>query len=161
MSNATTQAWGGLADRAPVELPHPVRMRVLGAVMVGVFLGALDQTVVGTALPRIITDLGGNGLYTWAFTAYLLTSTISGPIYGKLSDLFGRRPVLIFGIVVFMVGSLLAGLSNEMWQLVAARGVQGLGAGALFPVAMAVSVSAATVATYRRRGTWRVTSWRV
>ena len=138
MSQATTQTWAGLADKPPIELPHPVRMRVLGAVMVGVFLGALDQTVVGTALPRIITDLGGNGLYTWAFTAYLLTSTISGPIYGKLSDLFGRRPVLMFGIGVFMVGSLLAGLSNEMWQLVAARGVQGLGAGALFPVAMAV-----------------------
>ena len=60
-------------DRPPIELPHPVRMRVLGAVMIGVFLAALDQTVVGTALPRIITDLGGNGLYTWAFTAYLLT----------------------------------------------------------------------------------------
>jgi MFS family permease len=76
-------------------------MRVLGAVMVGVFLAALDQTVVGTALPRIITDLGGNELYTWAFTAYLLTATIGGPLYGKLSDLFGapadlpvrRRPV--------------------------------------------------------------------
>ena len=100
MSNATTQPWAGLADRPPIELPHPVRMRVLGAVMVGVSLGALDQTVVGTALPRIITDLGGNGLYTWAFTAYLLTSTISGPIYGKLSDLFGRRPVILFGISV-------------------------------------------------------------
>ena len=113
-------------------------MRVLGAVMVGVFLAALDQTVVGTALPRIITDLGGNNLYTWAFTAYLLTSTISGPLYGKLSDLFGRRPIFLFGIGVFMVGSLLAGLSQEMWQLVAARGVQGLGAGALFPIALAV-----------------------
>src|SRR5258705_11997718 len=125
-------------DRAPIELPHPVRMRVLYAVMVGSFLAALDQTVVGTALPRIITDLGGNNLYTWAFTAYLLTSTISGPLYGKLSDLFGRRPIFLFGIGVFMVGSLLAGLSQEMWQLVAARGVQGLGAGALFPIALAV-----------------------
>jgi EmrB/QacA subfamily drug resistance transporter len=125
-------------DRPPIELPHPVRMRVLGAVMIGVFLAALDQTVVGTALPRIITDLGGNDLYTWAFTAYLLTSTISGPLYGKLSDLFGRRPIFLFGIGVFMVGSLLAGLSQEMWQLVAARGVQGLGAGALFPIALAV-----------------------
>ena len=113
-------------------------MRVLGAVMIGVFLAALDQTVVGTALPRIITDLGGNDLYTWAFTAYLLTSTISGPLYGKLSDLFGRRPIFLFGIGIFMVGSLLAGLSQEMWQLVAARGVQGLGAGALFPIALAV-----------------------
>jgi EmrB/QacA subfamily drug resistance transporter len=113
-------------------------MRVLGAVMIGVFLAALDQTVVGTALPKIITDLGGNDLYTWAFTAYLLTSTISGPLYGKLSDLFGRRPIFLFGIGVFMVGSLLAGLTQEMWQLVAARGVQGLGAGALFPIALAV-----------------------
>ncbi|MEW6223659.1 MAG: MDR family MFS transporter [Chloroflexota bacterium] len=113
-------------------------MRVLGAVMIGIFLAALDQTVVGTALPRIITDLGGNDLYTWAFTAYLLTSTISGPLYGKLSDLFGRRPVFLFGIGVFMLGSLLSGLAGEMWQLVGARGVQGLGAGALFPIAMAV-----------------------
>jgi EmrB/QacA subfamily drug resistance transporter len=126
------------ADRAPIELPHPVRMRILGAVMIGIFLAALDQTVVGTALPRIITDLGGNELYTWAFTAYLLTSTISGPLYGKLSDLFGRRPIFLFGIGIFMVGSVLSGLSGEMWQLVAARGVQGLGAGALFPIALAV-----------------------
>jgi EmrB/QacA subfamily drug resistance transporter len=113
-------------------------MRILGAVMIGVFLAALDQTVVGTALPRIITDLGGNDLYTWAFTAYLLTSTISGPLYGKLSDLFGRRPIFLFGIGIFMVGSLLAGLSQEMWQLIGARGIQGLGAGALFPIALAV-----------------------
>ena len=132
------QAQQTFVDRAPIELPHPVRMRVLGAVMIGVFLAALDQTVVGTALPRIITDLGGNDLYTWAFTAYLLTSTISGPLYGKLSDLFGRRPIFLFGIGIFMVGSLLAGLSQEMWQLIGARGIQGLGAGALFPIALAV-----------------------
>jgi EmrB/QacA subfamily drug resistance transporter len=113
-------------------------MRVLGAVMVGVFLAALDQTVVGTALPRIITDLGGNELYTWAFAAYLLTATISGPLFGKVSDLFGRRPVFLFGVGVFMFGSLLCGLTTEMWQFVLARGVQGLGAGALFPIAMAV-----------------------
>jgi EmrB/QacA subfamily drug resistance transporter len=138
MSAASHQASSTIVDRAPIELPHPVRMRVLGAVMIGIFLAALDQTVVGTALPRIITDLGGNDLYTWAFTAYLLTSTISGPLYGKLSDLFGRRPIFLFGIGVFMIGSLLAGLSAEMWQLVAARGIQGLGAGALFPIALAV-----------------------
>ena len=137
MSQATAQTGSGQAAKPPVELPHPVRMRVLGAVMVGVFLAALDQTVVGTALPRIITDLGGNELYTWAFTAYLLTATISGPLYGKLSDLFGRRPIFLLGIGVFMVGSLLCGLAGEMWQLVAARGVQGLGAGAVFPLAMA------------------------
>jgi EmrB/QacA subfamily drug resistance transporter len=133
-----TQAQPTFIDRPPIELPHPVRMRILGMVMIGVFLAALDQTVVGTALPRIITDLGGNDFYTWAFTAYLLTSTISGPLYGKLSDLFGRRPIFLFGIGIFMVGSLLAGLAHEMWQLIGARGIQGLGAGALFPIALAV-----------------------
>ncbi len=138
MSHSATQSELRPVDRPPIELPHPVRMRVLGAVMVGVFLAALDQTVVGTALPRIITDLGGNELYTWAFTAYLLTATIGGPLYGRLSDIFGRRPVFLFGIGVFMVGSLLSGLTGEMWQFVLARGVQGLGAGALFPIAMAV-----------------------
>ena len=137
MTERTTQPTA-FVDRAPIELPHPVRMRILGAVMIGIFLAALDQTVVGTALPRIITDLGGNELYTWAFTAYLLTSTISGPLYGKLSDLYGRRPIFLFGIGIFMVGSIGSALSQEMWQLIAARGIQGLGAGALFPIALAV-----------------------
>ncbi len=137
MSHPAAQTGFGQAARPPVELPRSVRMRVLGAVMIAVFLAALDQTVVGTALPRIITDLGGNDLYTWAFTAYMLTATISGPLYGKLSDLFGRRPVFLVGVSVFMIGSLVSGLATEMWQLVAARGVQGLGAGAVFPLAMA------------------------
>ena len=145
-------ASGHLADRPPIELPHPVRLRVLGAVMVGIFLAALDQTVVGTALPRIITDLGGNELYTWAFTAYLLTSTISGPLYGKLSDLFGRRPIFLFGVSLFMVGSALSGMTNEMWQFVIARGVQGAGAGALFPIAMA---TIADLFTFRERGRYQ------
>jgi EmrB/QacA subfamily drug resistance transporter len=125
-------------DRAPIEVPHAVRIRVLGAVLIGIFLAALDQMVVGTALPKIVTDLGGNQLYTWAVTAYLLTATISGPLYGKLSDLFGRRPIFLVGIGVFLIGSTLAGLSQEMWHLIAARGIQGLGAGALFPIALAV-----------------------
>ena len=77
-------------------------------------------------------------MYTWAFTAYLLTSTISGPIYGKLSDIFGRRPIFLFGVSIFLIGSLLCGLSQEMWQFILFRGVQGLGAGALFPIALAI-----------------------
>ena len=133
-----SQAPPAFSGVAPVQLEHKARMRILGAVMVGIFLAALDQTIVGTALPRIITDLRGNELYTWAITAYLLTSTISGPLWGKLSDLFGRRPIFLSGIAIFMFGSLLAGLSQEMWQLVVTRGVQGLGAGALFPIALAV-----------------------
>src|SRR6184192_3103750 len=127
-----------VSSAAPVSVDPRTRTQIVVAVLLGLFLAALDQTVVGTALPRIVTDLRGNDIYTWAFTAYLLTATISGPIYGKLSDLFGRRPVLLFALAVFLIGSLLSGLSREMWQLVAFRALQGLGAGALFPIALAV-----------------------
>jgi len=125
-------------DRAPIELPQRVRLEILGAVMLGIFLAALDQTIVGTALPVIVTDLEGNDVYVWAFTAYLLTSTISGPIYGKLSDIYGRRPLFLIGVGIFLLGSLLCGLSQEMWQFLLFRGLQGLGAGALFPIALAI-----------------------
>ena len=125
-------------NAAPVLVDPRTRTQIVVAVMLGLFLAALDQTVVGTALPRIVTELRGNDIYTWAFTAYLLTATVSGPIYGKLSDLFGRRPVLLFAVAVFLVGSLLSGFSREMWQLVGSRALQGLGAGALFPIALAV-----------------------
>lgn len=138
MSASESQAAPSFSDRAPIELPHPVRLRILLAVMVGIFLAALDQTIVGTALPRIVTDLRGNDVYTWAFTAYLLTATISGPLYGKLSDLFGRRPIFLIGIGIFLGGSALAGLAQSIEWLIVARGVQGLGAGALFPVALAI-----------------------
>jgi len=114
------------------------RTEIMVAILLAMFLSALDQTIVGTALPRIVSQLNGNQLYTWVVTIYLLTATVSGPIYGKLSDLFGRRPMILFGIGLFLIGSALSGLSQEMWQLVAARGVQGLGAGAIFPIALAV-----------------------
>src|SRR6266581_3099829 len=127
-----------VATAVPAGVDPRTRTQIVAAVLLGLFLAALDQTVVGTALPKIVTDLRGNDIYTWAFTAYILTSTISGPIYGKLSDLFGRRPILLFAVSVFLIGSLLSGLSQEMWQFVAFRGIQGLGAGALFPVALAV-----------------------
>ena len=127
-----------VASPVPVGVDPRTRTQIVAAVLLGLFLAALDQTVVGTALPRIVTDLRGNDIYTWAFTAYILTATISGPIYGKLSDLFGRRPVLLFAVSVFLIGSLLSGLSQEMWQFIAFRAIQGLGAGALFPVALAV-----------------------
>ena len=127
-----------LQDRAPIELPHRERMEILFAVLLGILLAALDQTIVGTALPTIVTDLNGNDVYTWAFTSYLLTATISGPIYGKLSDLYGRRNIFIIGVAIFLIGSLLCGLSQEMWQFILFRGIQGLGAGALFPVALAI-----------------------
>jgi drug resistance transporter, EmrB/QacA subfamily len=120
----------GLSRRAKFE--------ILAAVMLGMFLGALDQTIVGPVLPKIVTELNGADLYTWVVTIYLLTSTVSVPIYGKLSDLYGRKPLLIAGIVLFLVGSALSGLSQTMWQLILFRGIQGLGAGSLFPIALAV-----------------------
>ena len=127
-----------LAEDPALGLSHRAKMEILFAVLLGLFLVALDQTIVGTALPRIVTDLGGNELYTWVVTIYLLTSTITVPFYGKLSDLYGRRPMLMIGISLFLLGSILSGLSQEMWQLILFRGIQGLGAGALFPIALAV-----------------------
>jgi len=125
-------------DRAPIELPHRVRMEILGAVMLGIFLAALDQTIVGTALPVIVTALKGNDVYVWAFTSYLVAATVSGPLYGKLSDLFGRRLFFVIGVAIFLVGSVLSALSGQMWQFIGARGLQGLGAGALFPISLAI-----------------------
>jgi EmrB/QacA subfamily drug resistance transporter len=125
-------------DDAPVQIDQRARMEILGAILLTMFLAALDQTVVGTALPRIVTDLSGNDLYVWVVTIYLLAATVTGPIYGKLSDLFGRRPMMMIGVSLFLSGSLLCGLSQEMWQLILFRGIQGLGAGAIFPIALAV-----------------------
>jgi EmrB/QacA subfamily drug resistance transporter len=94
--------------------------------------------VVGTALPRIVTDLHGSDQYAWVVTVYLLTSTITVPVYGKLSDAYGRKPLLMIGIVLFLVGSALSGLSGSIMQLIVFRAIQGLGAGALFPIALAI-----------------------
>jgi EmrB/QacA subfamily drug resistance transporter len=127
-----------IAEDPALGLSIRAKMEILGAVLLGMFLSALDQTIVGPVLPKIVSDLNGSEVYTWAVTIYLLTSTVTVPIYGKLSDLYGRKPILILGISLFLVGSALSGLSQEMWQLVAFRGVQGLGAGALFPIALAI-----------------------
>jgi EmrB/QacA subfamily drug resistance transporter len=132
MAHSTT------ADDAALNLSPRAKLEILGAMLLAMFLFALDQTVVGTALPKIITDLNGNTLYTWSVTIYLLTSTISGPIYGKLSDLYGRRPIVIFAVSLFLLGSALAGLSGSMEQFILFRGLQGLGGGAIFPIALAV-----------------------
>ncbi|MEU9890473.1 MDR family MFS transporter [Sphaerisporangium sp. NPDC051011] len=112
---------------------------LLFAVLGGMFLAMLDQTIVGTALPRITAELGGaGGLYTWVVTSYLLTSTVTVPLYGRLSDVYGRKPLLLIGVTVFLLGSVLSGLAQDMGQLIAFRGVQGLGAGALLPLSLAL-----------------------
>ncbi|MGH7643812.1 MAG: MDR family MFS transporter [Candidatus Dormibacteria bacterium] len=125
-------------NQSVMQLSQRTKIAIVIAVMLGLFLSALDQTVVGTALPTIVTDLGGNNLYVWVVTSYLLTSTITVPVYGKLSDLYGRKLLLIIGIGLFLVGSALSGLSQNMGELIFFRGLQGLGAGALFPIALAV-----------------------
>jgi EmrB/QacA subfamily drug resistance transporter len=127
-----------VADDPALGLDRRTKFEILAAVMLGMFLAALDQTIVGPVMPKIVGDLNGQDYYTWVTTIYLLTSTVTVPIYGKLSDLYGRKPVLMVGITLFLAGSALSGLSQEMWQLILFRGIQGLGAGSLFPIALAV-----------------------
>ncbi len=127
-----------LEEDPALGLSHRQKMEILFAVMLGLFLGALDQTIVGPALPTIATDLAGNDYYVWTITIYLLTSTISVPFWGKLSDVYGRKPIYMLGIGIFLAGSALSGLSQNMAMLIAFRGIQGIGAGALFPVALAI-----------------------
>lgn len=110
----------------------------MAGVFLALFLAALNQTMVSTAMPSIVASLGGIHLYAWVFSAFMLASTIFVPIYGKLSDHFGRRPIFLFGLLLFMTGSLLAGFAADMPQLIAVRALQGLGAGAIFPIAFAI-----------------------
>ncbi|HSE09570.1 MAG TPA: MDR family MFS transporter [Nocardioidaceae bacterium] len=118
-------------------LTHRQILVVMGGLMVGLFLSALDQSIVGTALPRITSELGGLDKLSWVVTAYLLTATASTPLWGKISDLYGRRLLFQVAIVTFLVGSLLAGFSQDINQLIAFRAIQGLGGGGLMALAMA------------------------
>ena len=120
------------------HLDPRAKLEILFAVLLALFMFALDQTVVGVALPSIISNLQGQELYAWTITIYLLTSTISGPIYGKLSDLFGRRPIFIWAVGLFLVASVGAAFSQTMPMFIFFRGLQGLGGGAVFPLAFAV-----------------------
>lgn len=121
-----------------ISLPPRTKLAILGSILLTLFLASLDQTVVGTALPRIVTDLNGASLYVWVISAYLLASTVTVPIYGKFSDVFGRKVMLMIGVCLFLSGSWLSGASQNMTELVAFRAIQGLGAGALFPIVMAI-----------------------
>ncbi|MFJ1540834.1 MDR family MFS transporter [Micromonospora chalcea] len=140
------------AQTAPAALPaRQIRLLMFG-LMTGMLLAALDQTIVGTALPTIVGELGGINHYSWVVTAYLLASTASTPLYGKMADLYGRRPVFLFSIGMFLLGSLLAGLSQDMTQLIVTRGVQGLGAGGLMTLAFTII---SDVVSPRERGRYQ------
>ena len=141
--------------RAPVQTTNRIvghrRWWALGAVMLSMFFSALDQTVVAAAMPVVVSELQGFGLYAWVFTAYMMASAITVPIYGKLSDVYGRKPFYVLGLTTFMLGSMLCGQARSMAGLVAARALQGIGGGAL------LSMPAATVGDIfnpRERARW-------
>jgi EmrB/QacA subfamily drug resistance transporter len=146
MSQSTrTTAADRSAARAAAAAPdasgaftHRQILTILAGLMLGMFLAALDQTVVSTAIRTIADDLQGYDLQAWATTAFLITSTITTPLYGKLSDLYGRRPFYLFAIGVFVVGSMLCGLADSMYQLAVYRAIQGIGAGGLMSLALAI-----------------------
>jgi EmrB/QacA subfamily drug resistance transporter len=125
------------ATQTPSYLSHRQILVVMTGLMTGLFLAALDQSIVGTALPRITSELGGLDKLSWVVTAYLLTATSSTPLWGKISDLYGRRLMFQIAIVTFMAGSLLSGFSQNIDQLIVFRAVQGLGGGGLMALAMA------------------------
>ena len=119
-------------------LSHRQIQIVFVGLMLGMLLAALDQTIVATALPTIVGELGGQDKLAWVVTSYLLTSTASTPLWGKISDLYGRKSLFQTAIAVFLVGSVLIGLSQNMGTLIAFRAVQGLGAGGLMSLAQAI-----------------------
>src|SRR5271169_1986706 len=123
-------------------LPHPLALvskrelyTVFAGLMLALTLASLDQNIVSTALPRIVSDLGGLAHLSWVVTAFMVASTTSTPLYGKLSDIYGRKPLFFAAIGIFLVGSILCGLAQSMIQLILFRAVQGLGAGGLMTLA--------------------------
>jgi EmrB/QacA subfamily drug resistance transporter len=140
-----------VGDTGP-NLTHRQVLIIFSGLMLGMFLAALDQTIVSTALPTIVNSLHGLNHISWVVTAYLLTSTVSTPLYGKLSDQLGRKGIFQFAIVIFLVGSVLSGLSQNMGELIAFRGIQGLGAGGLMAMAFTII---ADVVSPRERGRYQ------
>src|SRR5438270_8574468 len=121
-----------------MNLTHRQVQVVFLGLMAGMLLASLDQTIVATALPTIVGDLGGLRHLSWVVTAYILMSTISVPLYGKISDLYGRKRIFQTAIVIFLIGSALSGLAQNMGQLIGFRAVQGIGAGGLMSTAQAI-----------------------
>ncbi|MGD8503992.1 MAG: MFS transporter, partial [Syntrophobacterales bacterium] len=122
----------------PVEISKRSRVLVLTAALLAVFLGALDALIIGAAMPTIVADLGGLELYSWVFSAYMLTRTIALPLFGKLADLYSSKKLFVLAVGAFIMGSALAGMVDSMPQLVLLRGLQGIGAGGNFALAYIV-----------------------
>jgi len=129
MSRDDTPATDGVP-----ELTERGRRLVTLGVLLGIFLAAVDGTIVSTAMPTVVKDLGGLSLYSWAFAAYMLFAAVTMPLFGRLSDIYGRKKLFYVGVTAFVFGSALAGLSQDMVELIAFRSVQGVGAGAMFAI---------------------------
>jgi EmrB/QacA subfamily drug resistance transporter len=127
-------------------------LAIYSGLMAALLLASLDQTIVATALPRVVSDLGGLGLYSWAFTAYVLAMTVTLPLYGKLGDVYGSKPLFVVAIGIFLLGSVLCGLAWGMVELIVFRAVQGVGAGGLFALAHA---TIGRIVPPRARGRWQ------
>ena len=143
---------GQVAQGGPGGASAARRPLTVVALLLALFLAAMEMTVVSTAMPTAVGDLGGIHLYAWAFAAYMLTATVTVPIYGKLADLHGRKPVMLFGIALFLLGSFACGHAGNMSALVAFRAVQGLGAGAIQPIAITI---VGDIFDVHERGRWQ------
>jgi MFS family permease len=150
--SATSGTAAGAEQAGPEQIGQRRRLIIIGALLLGMLLAALDQTIVATALPTIAGDLHGLSHLSWVVTAYLLASTISTPLWGKLGDLYGRKTFFQASIVIFLIGSVLAGLSHTMLQLIAFRAVQGIGGGGLLTGAQTI---VADVVPARERGRYQ------
>lgn len=162
---AAASAAAGIEPEVKPTLEMSARRRwaVTAGIVTGMFLAALEATVVGTAMPTVIASLGGLNHYSWVFSAYLITSTVTVPVWGKLSDIYGRRLLYQIGIGIFLIGSVLSGMSGSMTQLIVFRAVQGLGAGALVPLGMTIIGDIFTLAERARMqalfsGAWGLAS---
>ena len=148
---APTSAVGFRSERGPILI----------ALMLSTSLVALDSTIVATAVPSIVGDLGGFSQFPWLFSVYLLAQAVSVPVYGKLADMFGRKPVMLFGIGLFLLGSILCGFAWSMPALIAFRAVQGLGAGAVQPMSVTIAGDIYTLAERAKAQGYLASVWAI